>query len=57
MCVCVCVCVWEDFRLGPQSGIVCFGMGKDQLTSHPHKFAQSHIGERRLPLMSYKPLA
>jgi len=48
---------WEDFRLGPQSGIFRFGMGKDRPTSHSHEFAQSHIGERRLPLMAYKPLA
>ena len=24
------ICLWEDFRLGPQSGIVCFGMGNDR---------------------------
>ena len=49
--------MWEDFRFDPQSGIIRFGMGKDRLTSHLHEFAQSHIGERRLPLMPYKPLA
>ena len=49
--------LWEDFRLGPQSGIVRFGVGNDRPTSHPHKFAQSHIGERRLPPLPYKPLA
>ena len=31
--------LWEDFRLGPQSGIVHFGMGKNRPTSHPHEFA------------------
>ena len=31
--------VWEDFRLGPQSGIIHFGMGNDWPTSHPHEFA------------------
>ena len=31
--------LWEDFRLGPQLGIVHFGMGKDRSTSHPHEFA------------------
>ena len=49
--------LWEDFRLGPQSGIVRFEMGKDRPTSHPHEFAQSHIGKKRLPLMPYKFLA
>ena len=38
--------MWEDFRLDPQSGIVCIEMGKDRPTSHLHVFAQSHIGER-----------
>ena len=41
--------LWEDFSLGPQSGIVRFGIGKDQPTFHLHEFAQSHIRERRLP--------
>ena len=49
--------MWEDFRLDPQSGIVCIEMVKDRPTSHLHEFAQSHIGERRLSLMPYKPLA
>ena len=49
--------LWEDFRLGPQSGIVRFRMGKDRLTSHPHEFDQSHIGKRCLPPLPYKPLA
>ena len=52
----VCL-LWEDFRLGPQLGIVRFGMGKDWPTSHLYEFAQSHIGERRLPPLPYKPLA
>ena len=29
-------------------------MGKDRPMFHPHEFAQSHIKERRLPLMPYK---
>ena len=47
----------EDFHLGPQSGIVHVGMGKDRPTSHPHEFAQPHIRERCLPPLPYKPLA
>ena len=47
--------MWEDFRLGPQLGIVRFGMGKDRPTSHPHKFARSHNGKRRLSPLPYKP--
>ena len=39
---CTVVCV--IFHLSSQSGIVHFGMGKDWPTSHPHEFAQSHIG-------------
>ena len=49
--------MWEDFRLDPQLGIVRFRMGKDRLMSHLHEFAQSHIGERRLPPLPYKTLA
>ena len=49
--------MWEDFRLDSQSGIVRFGMGNDRPTSHLHEFAQSHIEERRLPPLPYKPLA
>ena len=39
-----------------QSGIVRFEMGKDWPTFHPHEFAQTHIGQRRLPPLSYRPL-
>ena len=49
--------LWEDFRLGPQSGIVYFGMDKDWPIPQLHEFAQSHIGERHLPFLPYKPLA
>ena len=51
------ILVWEDFRFGPQSSIIRFGIGKNRPTSLPHEFAQSHIGERRLPPLPYKPLA
>ena len=47
--------LWEEFRLNPQLGIVCFGMGKDWPTSHLYEFAQSHIGEKRLSPLPYKP--
>ena len=40
--------MWEE-RIFPQSGIVRFGMSRVNLCPHPHGFAQSHIGERRLP--------
>ena len=47
---------WEE-RIFPQSSIVRFGMGRVDPCSHPHEFAQSHIGERHLPPLPYKHLA
>ena len=35
--------LWEDFRLGPQSGIVRFGMDNDWPTSHPHEFTHTTV--------------
>ena len=45
--------LWEE-QIFPQSGIF-FTLGMDQGGQcHPHEFAQSHIGERRLPPAAYK---
>ena len=49
--------LWEgDLSQTPTKELFALGMGQED-RCHPHEFAQSHIGERHLPLMPYKPLA
>ena len=43
------------FVSDPNKGIVRFGNGTKRSMLHSHEFVQSHIGERRLPHMPYKP--
>ena len=44
--------MWRDEPL-PQKVLSALGMGRGG-RCHPHEFAQSHIGERRLPPAAYK---
>ena len=47
----------RKLSLEPQLGIVLFGISDMGHRPNPQDFAQSHIGERCLPLLSYKQLA
>ena len=47
----------RELSLEPQLGIVLFGISDTGRKPNPQGFAQSHIGERRLPPLPYKHLA